>query len=291
MIRKEEGFAGQRSAILPADTITQLSLHPLCESLYITDIGYYPTASFHDRDRSNGCAEHILIYCSEGRGWFKTNDSRFGVTADSFFIIPANHAHSYGADPENPWSIYWIHFTGRLSHDFIDFLDLPTGPIPVAPRQQRLVLFDDILAHLEMSFNEENLVYASNALRHFLTTFKRSLVNPIPASISGQDAIGQTIDYMKQNLDKSLTLSELAGVANMSASHYSAVFRQKIQKSPIHFFTFLKIQRACQLLKDTSMRIGEVADQVGYQDAFHFSRIFAGMMGISPRDFRRGEKS
>lgn len=287
MIRKEEGFAGQRSAILPADAIHQLAAHPLCESLYITDIGFYPTASFHDRDRLRGSAQHILIYCAEGKGWFKTGDSRFAVGANEFFIIPANHAHSYGADPEMPWSIYWIHFTGRLSDDFIDFLQLPPGPVTIPPRQQRFVLFDDILSHLEMSFNEENLVYASNALRHFLTTFKSSLVNPIPVAISGQDAVGQTIEYMKQNLNRNLTLSELAGIANMSASHYSAVFRQKIQKSPINFFTFLKIQKACHLLKDTPLRINEVADQLGYQDAFHFSRIFTGMMGISPRDFRR----
>jgi AraC-like DNA-binding protein len=94
---------------------------------------------------------------------------------------------------------------------------------------------------------------------------------------------------MKQHLGQSLTLDELAGVANMSASHYSALFRQKVQSAPINFFTYLKMQKACQLLKYSHLRIKEVAYQVGYSDPYHFSRVFTGVMGIPPRDFRRKE--
>jgi hypothetical protein len=42
MRKKTEGFAGQRSCVLPGELIKQIATHPLCENLYITDIGYYP---------------------------------------------------------------------------------------------------------------------------------------------------------------------------------------------------------------------------------------------------------
>ena len=289
MIRKKEGFAGQRSAVLPVDIINQIAAHPLCESLYLTDIGYYPNASFHDRERNKGSSEHILIYCVKGAGWFKSEDVHFDVHANQFFILPANVAHSYGADVSDPWTIYWVHFAGLRSAYFLSFLQNAKAPTLAEPREQRLLLFEDMIAHIEVSFNEDNLVYTSHALAHFLTTFKSSLYNPYVDASTGQDPVSRTIAFMKQNLDQNLTLDQLAGVANMSNSHYSAVFKQKVQSAPINFFTYLKIQKACRLLKYSAMRIREVADQVGYPDPYHFSRVFTGVMGMSPRDFRRKE--
>lgn len=289
MIRKKEGFTGQRSAVLPGDIINQIATHPLCESLYLTDIGYYPNASFHDRERNRGSSEHILIYCVKGGGWFKSADAHFDVTANQFFILPANVAHSYGSDANDPWTIYWVHFAGLRSTDFLNFLQTGRAPSFVEPREERLLLFEDMIAHIEVSFNEDNLVYTSHALAHFLTTFKNSLYKPYVGASTGQDAVSRTIAFMKQHLDQNLTLDQLANVANMSASHYSAVFKQKVQSAPINFFTYLKIQKACRLLKYSAMRIKEVADQVGYGDQYHFSRVFTTVMGISPRAFRKKE--
>ncbi|MGV3602994.1 MAG: AraC family transcriptional regulator [Dyadobacter fermentans] len=291
MIRKQEGFVGQRSAILPGDLVAQVAHHPLCESLYITDIGYYPHASFHDRERKIGCSEHILIYCVQGAGWFESGGARHVVQADHFFILPAHQPHSYGAHPVDPWTIYWVHFAGQRSGEFLTFLQSGGGPVAVEPRDERLALFEDIMAHMEMAFNDDNLVYANHALAHFLTTLKSSLYSPTVNAKAADDSVSRTIAFMKQHLDQNLTLAELAGVANMSNSHYSAVFREKVQRSPIHFFTFLKMQKASRLLKYGSLRINEIAEQLGYRDPFHFSRVFTGVMGVSPRDFRRSESN
>lgn len=289
MIRKKEGFVGQRSAVLPLDIINQIAVHPLCESLYLTDIGYYPNASFHDRERNKGSSEHILIYCVKGAGWFKSKGDYFQVRANQFFLLPANVAHAYGADINDPWTIYWVHFEGLRSLHFLSYLQVGSAPVIVQPREDRLLMFEDIISHIEVSFNEDNLVYTSHTLAHFLATFKNSLYNPYAHSATEDDPVSRTITFMKQHLDQNLTLNELASVANMSASHYSAVFKQKVQRSPVHFFTYLKVQKACRLLKYSAMRIRDVADQVGYPDPYHFSRVFTGVMGISPREFRRNE--
>lgn len=292
MTRKKEGFAGQRSAILPADLLNQIAVHPLCEGLYITDIGYYPKAAFHDRERRRGSLQHILIYCVQGNGWYQLDKQKHVVGANQFFILPANVAHRYGADRQNPWTIYWVHFTGSRSADYLTFLNRnqDSKPITIPPRDERFQLFDDIIGHIEMSFNEDNIVYANHGLAHFLTTFNNSVYRPSDHSSDEQDPISRTITYMRQKLDKTLTLEELAQLAGMSTSHYSAVFRKKVQSAPITFFTFLKIQHACRLLQDTSLRIKEVAYQIGYDDPYHFSRVFTGMMGSSPRNFRMTKK-
>jgi AraC family transcriptional regulator, arabinose operon regulatory protein len=293
MVKKKEGFAGQRSAILPAELLKQLAAHPLCEALYITDIGHYPKAAFHDRERRRGSPQHILIYCVHGNGWYQIDKQTHVVSANQFFILPANVAHRYGADLQNPWTIYWVHFTGSRSVEYLKFLNqFQDGqPIIVPPRDERFHLFDDIIGHVEMSFNEDNMVYANHALAHFLTTFNHSVYRPAERSSTEQDPIGRTIAYMRQKLDKTLTLEELAQVAGMSTSHYSTVFRKKVQSAPINFFTFLKIQHACRLLQDTSLRIKDVAYQIGYEDPYYFSRVFTSVMGTSPRQFRSTKKN
>ena len=226
MIRKKEGFTGQRSAVLPGDIINQIATHPLCESLYLTDIGYYPNASFHDRERNRGSSEHILIYCVKGGGWFKSADAHFDVTANQFFILPANVAHSYGSDANDPWTIYWVHFAGLRSTDFLNFLQTGRAPSFVEPREERLLLFEDMIAHIEVSFNEDNLVYTSHALAHFLTTFKNSLYKPYVGASTGQDAVSRTIAFMKQHLDQNLAHSPLIVQLAAALAHFHAPNRQ-----------------------------------------------------------------
>lgn len=83
------------------------------------------------------------------------------------------------------------------------------------------------------------------------------------------------------------TLSELAAIAGMSRSHFSARFRESFGMSPGAFQTWWRIERAKGLLELPGMRICEVADKIGFADAFTFSRSFKSIAGVSPSQWRR----
>jgi AraC-like DNA-binding protein len=291
MTNRENEFLAQRTYIMPLELLSRVIKHPLVATLHITDIGYYLSAKYHACERKNGCGQHILIYCLKGEGWYVVDNQTYFVTQDHFFIIPANIPHSYGANIDNPWTIYWVHFTGTLSAHYINFLfDNPKhySPVALLPNNQRLVMFEDIISHIEMSFNDDNIVYANSQFAHFLTTFKASVFNPNPPQQTSEiDPISEAIAYMKKHLTETLTLEQLAAIAGMSVSHFSAVFRQKVQSSPINFFTFLKVQQACSLLEHSKLRVKEIAYKIGYNDPYHFSRVFTTVMGVSPREFRK----
>ena len=182
MLKKREGFAGQRSCVLPAELTRQIATHPLCENLYITDIGYYPHAAFHALERRKGSPQYILIYCVKGEGWYYLNDQKYAVKPNQAFVLPPGVAHRYGTDKINPWTIYWLHFTGSRAHHFLTYLhqDIDTSPITVSPQPERFQLFEDILSHVEMSFNMDNIVYANSSLARFLATFNNAVYNPTP---------------------------------------------------------------------------------------------------------------
>jgi hypothetical protein len=69
VIKKKEGFKDQKAIILPYSIIHILEKDPLTAPIHITDIGYYPKAQCHFRERRHGCKQNVLIYCIEGKGW------------------------------------------------------------------------------------------------------------------------------------------------------------------------------------------------------------------------------
>ena len=102
MERKKEGFTNQRAIVLPEAIKKILVGNELTNLLYVTDIGYYPHATGHYRARRYGSQQHILIYCTEGEGWYSIHGQRQKVCKDQFFIIEAGLPHIYAASENSP---------------------------------------------------------------------------------------------------------------------------------------------------------------------------------------------
>lgn len=292
VIKKKEGFEGQKAIVLPHSVIHTLEKNPITAPIYITDIGYYPDALYHYRERQHGCKQHILIFCVGGKGWFKIENRKYDVFPENFFLIPADTPHSYGADVTAPWSIYWIHFKGTLSINIAEKLVgiNRINSVKSDLTDDRLQLFEDIYQTLDMGYSIDNLQYSSMCLWHFLSSFlfinnfKHSLYKKSP------DLIDKVIEYFKNNLSENFTLKQISEKFGFSVSHFSYLFRKRTGYAPLEYFSILKIQRACQYLDLTDMRIKEIASELGYDDPYYFSRVFHKIMNISPVDYRKKQK-
>lgn len=98
------------------------------------------------------------------------------------------------------------------------------------------------------------------------------------------------ISYIDEHFaDEDISLNTIAKTVNVSANYFSAVFSQEIGETFIEYLTKKRMEKAQQLLRQTSMRSGEIAFQVGYRDPRYFSFIFRKTVGCTPRDYR-GEK-
>lgn len=289
MLKKKEGFAGQRSIVLPRKILAGVCHNnPFVERLYITDIGYYPKAQYHYRQRVHGIDQHILIYCVEGNGRAEIARKKYELEPGSFIIIPAGDQHWYSASEENSWTIYWVHFKGADACALVSALleKIHHHHGSVAFQERRISLFEDIYACLERGYGSDNLSYANICLYHYIASFVYQDKFNLPDNRQGGDAVELSINYMQQHLSRSLSLEELAASINFSASHYSAIFRKKTGFSPIEYFNHLKMQKACQYLLYTELRIKEISDKLGIEDPFYFSRMFNKLMGMSPNQYR-----
>ena len=107
-----------------------------------------------------------------------------------------------------------------------------------------------------------------------------------------QSVIRTALQYMEENFtDDSLTLNRVAGVANVSANHFSALFSQKMGQTFIEYLTQLRMNRAKEQLRCTDMRSGEIALEVGYKDPHYFSFLFKKTQGCTPSEYRNQTRS
>ena len=289
MERKKEGFDGQRAIVLPRKILAKYcSTNPIIAGAYITDIGYYPKARYHYRERAHGSEQHILLYCQEGKGTAVINGEEYQLNPGEFMVIPKGIPHHYAADEITPWTLYWIHFKGDiitgLFYNFISKNGNYKGYVD--HNDTRTHLFEDLYLNLEMGYSNENLCYVNLCLLHFLSSFLFTENYNFGDKKQTIDTVNISIGFMQKNIDKMLTLKEMAEWVNLSRSHFSFVFKKKTGFSPLEYFNHLKVQKACQYLLFTDLRIKEIADKLGIEDPYYFTRMFTKLMGMSPGTYR-----
>lgn len=284
---KSDGFRDEKYMIVPTESFAEYMAHPLIRAAYLTDVGFFPKAKEHYREREDGADQYILIYCTEGKGIIEVEDQIYRLEKSDAFCIPRNVRHKYYADEKEPWSILWVHFKGENTKYF------PLEERKIVHINSRhsdnrmMVLFKLLFRVLERNYTIGNFIYISQVLSLILSeVYFRERVD----ESSTQDRhVTMVIRYMYQHLQENLTLEEISEEVQLSKSYLNTVFKAQTGKSPVEFFIHLKMQEACKLLKSTDYYIYEVSEVLGYTDQYYFSRIFKKTVGVSPKEYKNGD--
>jgi AraC family transcriptional regulator len=96
----------------------------------------------------------------------------------------------------------------------------------------------------------------------------------------------RAIEFLRENLERDLNLSEIASSTGMSPFHFARAFKQSTGLTPHQHLTRTRIEKAKQLLVKSHMPIVEVCKQVGFQSQSHFTTVFRRLTGLTPRIYR-----
>lgn len=289
-VTRREGFSGQHMIVLPAPLALEARRHPLLRGLCVTDAGYFPSASNHLVERSQGARTTLAILCLHGTGWVRGGGGVRRVAAGDLLWLPAEKAHAYGSGGKDPWTIVWAHFTGAEVPAWEELLGLQglDQPSVLSLPDDRLdeLALDRVYSSLERGFALGHLVAASSALRQALS-IAAQLGRDRRDPRSADERVARSVEALRHDWQRPHRLGELATAAKVSVAHYSMLFRRHTGFSPIDFLIRLRIRRACRLLDTTSLPVGEVGERTGYTDPYYFTRCFSRVMGCSPRRYRR----
>lgn len=98
--------------------------------------------------------------------------------------------------------------------------------------------------------------------------------------------IAKSISYMESHYIEDIPIDVLAEISHYSPRHFTRIFSETYNTTPLNYILSLRINKACSLLKENSLTISNIALQCGFNDNNYFSRIFKKRIGLTPKQFR-----
>ncbi len=142
-----------------------------------------------------------------------------------------------------------------------------------------------------------NMEELKEAITAMVNNLAESNILPEEASSTGVEAehydneasnfiVNNALKYIEQNYPHKLTLCEVAEKTYVSQWHLSKLLNRNLGQNFSEVLNHIRIKEAQKLLCDPSLRIGDIAERVGFMDMAHFSRVFKKHVGISANEFR-----
>jgi AraC-like DNA-binding protein len=100
------------------------------------------------------------------------------------------------------------------------------------------------------------------------------------------ESIKKSIELIHEHFSHEWTLEELARQVGLSRSGFAQKFKQEMGKSALQYLTTVRVQNAMYLLTETPNKLESISLEVGYKDAFSFSKVFKKVTGVSPKEYR-----
>jgi AraC-like DNA-binding protein len=223
---------------------------------------------------------HTLLFTSSGQGKLTTEQGVQTIEPGSMAVLPARTNFRFEIDGDH-WDMCWIILPENLNWQSM----MPNQP-QIRPTSQALNIFYlchviDQERHLDGSFREQSF--------HQLARYiEINLKAQPPEKI---DRLTTAFSQVDQSLHKPWTVADIAKLTYYSEPHLYRLCKERFGKGPKQVIRDLRIDRAKQLLTHTDWPLAELAQRLGFSDAFNFSNRFKKEVGQSPSHYRQRERT
>lgn len=233
---------------------------------------------------------YARLYCMEaGRACVTHHSRRFDLRPGGLHVIPANTVVRLHCDRQA--TISYLHFTAVLPGG-MDLFDFLRCPFALQPKSFRRIVrqMNETIRALQGSrpgkiFEVKGLVL--QLLSPFLAASDLTVLN---RQQKNMERFSPVLQYIDANLHCRITLAELAGLLHLEPTYFSHQFADTLGLSPMRYVLRRRVERAQRILWNTEAPLKTVAQQLGFTDAFHFSKTFKRIFGLSPSRFRRRKR-
>lgn len=204
---------------------------------------------------------------------------------DIFMVWPPGKPQYYG-HPTGRFTHSWIHCDGRRIRNILRHTKLPVlKPFAAADSSRFQQGLLDIHSEL-VSYTRPDPLIIGNLLENCLLHLARTQDGRAAAARVPENLLAVR-RFIGAAPAAPVTLPEMAAMAGMSVPHFSAVFRKTFGLPPMECLIQHRMHHAARLLDNRDLTISEIAAEAGYDDIFHFSKMFKKHFGASPRDLRK----
>ncbi|MDD6735970.1 MAG: AraC family transcriptional regulator, partial [Clostridiales bacterium] len=237
--------------------------------------------------------KNLFVFMIEGNALFRIEELNYDMKAGDILIIPAKTV--YFANTESSCEYFFFHFSGEIKKtDSMPTFSIPNNSFSfVLPERTHNHIFFNLKTSDKTSFDKiytsiinclEYRSYSTYSGRLLIDTefFKIMLMlgelmekmhNRMPTVLE------KMIIYIKKNLTKPISLSDVSSQCSISAPYAARLFKKYLNMTATEYINGEKLYYACELIKNTSMNMSEIANYLGYCDVFYFSKLFKRKFG------------
>jgi AraC-like DNA-binding protein len=234
-------------------------------------------------------AGHELLYCVNGSGYVASDRRRFRVEPSHLAWLSGYSAQ--WADEDMPWEVLWMRVEGQQMEHAWEVLSVEERPVfEGLPEQETRKVFhhvNDLLTNRSSTEDAalncrvaELLGYLVQSREAKEPLSQRDIQNDYPEFRSA-------LEQMAAEPKRSWRAGELAKLCGLSERHFFRRFKEATGFSPINWLRRERISFAQAKLLQRGSSIKQIAEQVGYNDVFFFSRDFKRHTGYCPSEYRR----
>ena len=236
---------------------------------------------------------YLFHYVISGRGFLDSNAAkgitrRYDLEPGQGFLISPGQINTYSADQFQPWKYVWLEFDGLRAPEYLTEAGLSAEqPIyrPGAPAQAEQVR--DAMLYIADHPKASPLRLIGYLCLFLDALIQTSSTRQKPRETQLRDFyIQEAVSYMEQNYQREVTVEEIANACRLNRSYFSKLFKQKKGCPPQEFLIRLRLSKAAELMKNSTVSIGDISASCGYPNQLHFSRAFKQRYGVSPREWR-----
>lgn len=240
--------------------------------------------------KSPSLRDYDLWYVTSGNGWIEINGVTYPVEGGTCFVLRPGDTVSAGHDPDNRLTVQFVHFTCHDNERQVpDASDALTG-LPRLVFVEDAVWMEQLLGRL-LSLDDDLKAEADDAEFDALV---RAALLALARDIATQGSEGRmpaavrtVIRKIREHASAPLSHAELARIAGLSERYLNVLFKRHTGMSLRTFIAKARIERACRLLEESSLSVGQIAEALGYSDIYFFSRQFKQFAGVAPTAYRQ----
>jgi AraC-like DNA-binding protein len=246
-----------------------------------------------------------LVYMKTGNTIFEIAGQPVEMGPNDIIIIKPGQPHKFMVKSKivSEFLVFNFKFENKKTHGFSevpveDFLNFVSGKesghyisLKVSQKNEIIYVMNRILKEREGT--EIGSEFLSQLLvMELFVLISRALKMEWESSIKSKspklkELIEISVKFIRNNFERDISLGDIARYVFLSPSYYTRAFKEEMKTSPINFLLKVRVDRACELLSESELKIGDIALSVGFSNQQRFNEIFKKYTGLTPLQYRK----
>lgn len=230
---------------------------------------------------------YSIEYVARGSGQVKLKARTYRLRPGRLFAYGPGIPHQITGNGANPLVKYFVDFTGTNASALLRSCGLAIGCVSeIFPANALQSLLDELI-QAGLNGHHESAQLCAKLLECLALRIVGAHAPLEAAETLAFATYQQCRRHIEEHCLQLRTLEQIGSECHVNSAYLCRLFRRYDQQTPYQYLLRLKMNHAAERLQQSNLLVKQVAEQVGFADPFHFSRVFKSVLGLSPDSFRR----